>query len=91
VTGAPKGRRPGRATDPAVVRSVKDPLARAQAAAAAMAALSLDLEALADLRADAVAEVVASGVSRSEVARRLGVTPAIVTRAMARAMAGTGR
>lgn len=77
-------RRPGRATDPAVVAGSKDPLARALAAGRAMAALSKDIEGLSDLRAAAIAELVASGVRRSEVARRLGVTPAIVTRALAR-------
>jgi transposase len=43
---------------------------------------------LADERALAIQEMLAQGLSRSEVARRLGVTPAVITKILKRPVVG---
>jgi hypothetical protein len=45
---------------------------------------------LADERAAAIRELLAHGFTRSEVARRLGVTPAVITKVLRRPVAGDG-
>ncbi|MDQ1498930.1 MAG: hypothetical protein QOI86_2270 [Actinomycetota bacterium] len=43
---------------------------------------------LADERAVAIRELLAHGLTRSEVARRLGVTPAVITKILRRPLVG---
>jgi DNA invertase Pin-like site-specific DNA recombinase len=61
-----------------------DPLTRARRAAAQMESHRAALARLAQERADAVREAVANGMSRSEVARQLGVSPQAITKLLAR-------
>jgi transcriptional regulator len=44
---------------------------------------------LADERAVAIQELLDRGLTRSEVARRLGVTPAVITKILKRPVVGT--
>lgn len=62
----------------------KDPWSRARTATLGMEYHLAAIARLADERALAVQELLAQGFSRSEVARRLGVTPAVVTKILKR-------
>lgn len=61
-----------------------DPLIRARRAAAQMETHRAALARLADERAEAVRDALAAGMSRSAVARELGVTPQAITKLLLR-------
>lgn len=61
-----------------------DPWMRARQATEAMEQHLDALARLADERAMAVRELLGRGLTRSEIARRLGVTPAIITKILKR-------
>ncbi|HEY3238461.1 MAG TPA: helix-turn-helix domain-containing protein [Acidimicrobiia bacterium] len=61
-----------------------DPWVRARQATEEMEQHLDALARLADERAMAVRELLRSGLTRSEIARRLGVTPAIITKILKR-------
>lgn len=61
-----------------------DALERARHAAAAMDTHRAAMARLAQERADAIREAIATGMSRSEVARALGVSPQAVTKLLQR-------
>lgn len=61
-----------------------DPLTRARRAAAQMDTHRAALARLAQERADAVREAIAGGMSRSAIARELGVTPQAITKLLGR-------
>ena len=65
-----------------------DPWARAREATAEMEEHLAAIARLADERALAVQELLDRGLSRSEVARRLGVTPAVITKILKRLVMG---
>lgn len=62
----------------------EDPLTRATRATAEMEHHLGAIARLADERALAVQELLDGGLSRSEVARRLGVTPAVISKILKR-------
>jgi DNA invertase Pin-like site-specific DNA recombinase len=62
----------------------KDPWARAQKATEEMERHLAAIARLADDRAIAVQELLDRGLTRSEVARRLGVTPAVISKILKR-------
>jgi predicted transcriptional regulator len=64
--------------------SPEDPWARARAATVEMEYHLSAIARLADERALAVQELLDRGLTRSEVARRLGVTPAVITKILKR-------
>lgn len=61
-----------------------DPLTRARNATAKMDTHRAALARLADERAEAVRDAIAAGMSRSAVARELGVTPQAITKLLLR-------
>lgn len=66
----------------------EDPWARARRATVEMEYHLAAIARLADERALAVQELLDRGLSRSEVARRLGVTPAVITKILKRGVVG---
>ena len=62
----------------------RDPWARARTATLEMEHHLAAIARLADERAIAVQELLDRGLTRSEVARRLGVTPAVITKILKR-------
>ena len=62
----------------------QDPWARARRATEEMERHLAAIARLADERALAIQELLDRGLTRSEVARRLGVTPAVVTKILKR-------
>jgi DNA invertase Pin-like site-specific DNA recombinase len=62
----------------------KDPWARARRATDEMEQHLAAIARLADERAVAIQELLDRGLKRSEVARRLGVTPAVITKILKR-------
>lgn len=66
----------------------KDPWARATRATAEMERHLAAIARLADERALAIQELLDQGLTRSEVARRLGVTPAVITKILKRPVVG---
>ena len=62
----------------------EDPWARARKATAEMEHHLSAIARLADERALAVQELLGRGLSRAEVARRLGVTPAVISKILKR-------
>lgn len=62
----------------------EDPWARARRATEQMEQHLEAIARLADERAAAVRELLDCGLTRSEVARRLGVTPAVITKILKR-------
>lgn len=66
----------------------KDPWARAQKATDEMEQHLAAIAHLADERALAIQELLEQGLTRSEVARRLGVTPAVITKILKRPVVG---
>ena len=65
-----------------------DPWARARKATLEMEYHLSAIARLADERALAINELLDGGLSRSEVARRLGVTPAVITKILKRPVVG---
>jgi hypothetical protein len=65
-----------------------DPWARARKATLEMEHHLSAIARLADERALAIHELLDGGLSRSEVARRLGVTPAVITKILKRPVVG---
>jgi len=65
-----------------------DPWARARKATAEMEQHLAAIARLADERALAVQELLDDGLTRSEVARHLGVTPAVITKILKRPVVG---
>ena len=65
-----------------------DPWVRARRATAQMENHLAAIARLADERALAVQELLDRGLSRAEVARRLGVTPAVITKILKRPVVG---
>jgi len=65
-----------------------DPWARARKATAEMERHLAAIARLADERALAVQELLDRGLTRSEVARHLGVTPAVITKILKRPVVG---
>ena len=65
-----------------------DPWARARKATIEMDYHLSAIARLADERAIAVQELLDRGLTRSEVARRLGVTPAVITKILKRPVVG---
>ena len=65
-----------------------DPWARARKATMEMDYHLSAIARLADERAIAVQELLDRGLTRSEVARRLGVTPAVITKILKRPVVG---
>jgi DNA invertase Pin-like site-specific DNA recombinase len=65
----------------------KDPWARARKATEEMEQHLAAIARLADERALAIQELLDHGLTRSEVARRLGVTPAVITKILKRPVA----
>jgi len=65
-----------------------DPWVRARNATEEMEYHLAAIARLADQRALAVQELLDRGLSRSEVARRLGVTPAVITKILKRPVVG---
>jgi DNA invertase Pin-like site-specific DNA recombinase len=62
----------------------QDPWARARRATREMEAHLAAIARLADERALAIQELLDRGLTRAEVARRLGVTPAVITKILKR-------
>lgn len=62
----------------------EDPWARARRATEEMEEHLTAIARLADERALAVRELLQAGLTRSEVARRMGVTPAVITKILRR-------
>lgn len=65
-----------------------DPCTRARRATEEMERHLAAIARLADERALAVRELLDRGLTRSEVARRLGVTPAVITKILKRPVVG---
>jgi hypothetical protein len=65
-----------------------DPWARARKATTEMEHHLSEIARLADERALAIQELLDQGLTRSEVARRLGVTPAVITKILKRPVVG---
>ena len=65
-----------------------DPWARARKATSEMEYHLAAIAQLADERALAIHELLDRGLTRSEVARRLGVTPAVITQILKRPVVG---
>lgn len=61
-----------------------DPLTRARRAAAQMDTHRAALARLGQERADAIRDALAGGMSRSQIARELGVSPQAITKLLAR-------
>lgn len=61
-----------------------DPLTKARRAAAQMDTHRAALARLAQERADAVRDAITAGMSRSEIARQLGVSPQAITKLLSR-------
>lgn len=68
--------------------SGQDPWARARRATEEMERHLAAIAHLADERALAIQELLDGGLTRSEVARRLGVTPAVITKLLKRPVVG---
>jgi ParB-like chromosome segregation protein Spo0J len=68
--------------------SREDPWARARNATAEMDRHLAAIARLADERALAIQELLDAGLTRSEVARGLGVTPAVITKLLKRPVVG---
>jgi DNA invertase Pin-like site-specific DNA recombinase len=66
-----------------------DAWVRAQQATEEMERHLAAIARLADERAIAIQELLDDGLTRSEVARRLGVTPAVITKILKRPVLGT--
>ena len=66
----------------------KDPWTRARKATEEMERHLAAIACLADERALAIQELLDHGLTRSEVARRLGVTPAVITKILKRPVVG---
>ena len=66
-----------------------DAWVRAQQATEEMERHLAAIARLADQRAIAIQELLDDGLTRSEVARRLGVTPAVITKILKRPVLGT--
>jgi transposase-like protein len=66
----------------------KDPWSRALKATEEMEQHLAAIARLADERALAIQELLDLGLTRSEVARRLGVTPAVITKILKRPVVG---
>lgn len=64
-----------------------DPWVRARTATEEMEEHLEAIARLADARAAAVRELLRRGLTRSEIARRLGVTPAVITKILKRPVA----
>ena len=67
----------------------QDPWARARRATEEMERHLAAIARLADERAVAIQELLDRGFTRSEVARRLGVTPAVITKILKRPVVAT--
>ena len=67
----------------------QDPWARARRATDEMERHLAAIARLADERAVAIQELLDRGLTRSEVARRLGVTPAVITKILKRPVVAT--